>query len=217
MHSGTTGRWTPVALSADLPAKTVMPARIGAETIAIWRGASGQAAASADRCPHRGMRLSHGFVRGEALSCIYHGWRYAKAGNCLSIPAHPGLTPPEAIRVATFPVIEQDGLVWIGKDTPEGTPAKLDGLSPVRSLTVAATIGAIEAAAGASAGADGLLRPADALGGLCLLLSDLCDGQTLMHVLLAAKSTPGKRIAASRFAEALRRRAETLAVEGERP
>lgn len=214
MHSGTTGRWTPVALSANLPAKTVMPARIGAETIAIWRSASGQAAASADRCPHRGMRLSHGFVRGEALSCIYHGWRYAKAGNCLSIPAHPGLTPPEAIRVATFPVIEQDGLVWVGKDTPEGKPTKLDGLLPIRSLTAAATIGAIETAAGSSVDAEGLLKPTDALGGLCLLLSDLCDGQTLMHVLLPPQATPEERTAASRFAEALRRRAETAAMEG---
>lgn len=217
MPSDTTDRWMPVALSADLPARTVMPARIGAETIALWRSASGQAAASADRCPHRGMRLSHGFVRGEALSCIYHGWRYAKAGNCLGIPAHPGLTPPETIRVATFPVAEQDGFVWVGKGAPESQPPRLEGLSPLRSLTATATIAAIEAAAGASTDADGLLKPAGAADGLCLLLSDQADGQTLMHVLLDHRAKSRERIAASRFAETLRRRAEALAVEGARP
>src|SRR6478609_5295137 len=98
MHSDTTGSWTPVALSADLPAGTVIPARISAGSIALWRSESGRLSPSADRCPHRGMSLSHGFVRGEALSCIYHGWSYAQGGNCIRIPAHPGLTPPETIR-----------------------------------------------------------------------------------------------------------------------
>ena len=45
----------PVALSADLPAGTVMPAQSPAGPIALWRSRSGRAAAFADRCPHRGM------------------------------------------------------------------------------------------------------------------------------------------------------------------
>ncbi|MGO7418409.1 Rieske 2Fe-2S domain-containing protein, partial [Rhizobium ruizarguesonis] len=49
-----------------------MPARTAAGSIALWSSASGRISASADRCPHRGMSLSHGFVRGETLSCIYH-------------------------------------------------------------------------------------------------------------------------------------------------
>lgn len=208
MHSDTTGRWTPVALSADLPAKTVMPARIGAETIALWRSASGEAAASADRCPHRGMRLSHGFVRGEALSCIYHGWRYARSGNCLHIPAHPGLTPPETIRVASFPVVEQNGILWVAEGAPASEPPRFDNLSPLRSVTVMAGIVAIEAAVGARADTDGVLAPAAASHGLCLLLSDLGDGQTCVHGLLAQGATQQQRIAASREIETLRRLAE---------
>ena len=91
MPSDKTGSWMPVALSQDLPAGTVMPARMPAGSIALWRSHSGRVAASADRCPHRGMRLSHGFVRGEALSCIYHGWSYC-AGRKLS--AHPRPSRP---------------------------------------------------------------------------------------------------------------------------
>ncbi len=214
MQSDTAGSWVPVALSSDLPALAVMPARIASETVALWRSASGRATASADRCPHRGMRLSHGFVRGEALSCIYHGWSYAQGGQCLKIPAHPGLTPPETIRVVTYAVAEQDGVVWAAAGAPAGEPPRLDGFAPLRSVTVDAAIGFIEAAAGAGMNADGLLSPADALAGLCLLLSDQGAGQTLVHVLIGQDAGPSARIAASRSVEALRRRAEALVAEG---
>ncbi|MBY2989787.1 Rieske 2Fe-2S domain-containing protein, partial [Rhizobium leguminosarum] len=158
MPSATTGFWTPVALSRDLPAGTVIPARTTAGSIALWRSASGRISASADRCPHRGMRLSHGFVRGETLSCIYHGWSYGQAGNCLRIPAHPGLTPPETIRVATHDVEETDNVIWVAVGAPASKPPRLDDLTPLRSLTAFAGIAAIEAAAGAKTSPDGLVE-----------------------------------------------------------
>ncbi|MCV9967002.1 Rieske (2Fe-2S) protein [Pararhizobium sp. BT-229] len=214
MHSDTTGSWTPVALSADLPAGTVIPARIPAGSIALWRSESGRPAASANRCPHRGMSLSHGFVRGEALSCIYHGWSYARAGNCLRIPAHPGLTPPEAIRVKTYPVEETGGVIWVAMGEPSSTPPKLEGLVALRSLTADAGIEAIEAAAGAKTSPEGLIEPAANTETICLLLSEQEGGQTLIHVLLKGEAVPTVRIAASRAAESLRRKAEDLQEKG---
>lgn len=210
MPSATTGFWTPVALSRDLPAGTVMPARTAAGSIALWRSASGRISASADRCPHRGMRLSHGFVRGEALSCIYHGWSYGRAGNCLRIPAHPGLAPPETIRVATHDVEEADNVIWVAVGTPAAKPPRLEGLIPLRSLTALAGIAAIEAAAGAKASPEGLLEFNATSGTIRLLLSAQEDGQTLIHVLLKPDTGPAAGIGASRAAESLRRRAEDL-------
>ncbi len=156
------------------------------------------------------MSLSHGFVRGETLSCIYHGWSYGQAGNCLRIPAHPGLTPPEAIRTVTHPVTEADGVVWVAVGEPAATPPGLAGLVPLRSLTVFADIAALEAAAGAKATAEGLLDAGD----IPLLLSSTRDGETLIHVLIAADAGPADRIAAARAAEALRRRAEAIQKKG---
>lgn len=216
MLSDTTGCWTPVALSADLPAGTVMPARTPAGSIALWRSDSGRTAASADRCPHRGMRLSHGFVRGEALSCIYHGWSYAQAGNCLRIPAHPGLTPPETIRVATQQVEVSDGIIWIAVGEPAARPPRFEGLVPLRSLTAHAGVAALEAAAGAKAGPEGLVWPAQN-SQVRLLLVAQGDDQTLIHVLLDDNSSPAQRIAASRAAETLRRAAEALQIKGIAP
>ena len=217
MLSDTTGSWTPVALSADLPAGTVMPAHIPAGTIALWRSESGRPAASANRCPHRGMSLSHGFVRGEALSCIYHGWSYARSGACIRIPAHPGLTPPETIRAKTYSVAEADGVIWVATDEPTSEPPRLDGLRPLRSMTTDASIAAIELAAGAKVSPEGLVAPAGSADTLCLLLSAPEDGQTLIHVLLKGEVSPAARIAASRTAENLRRAAEGLHRKGIAP
>lgn len=210
MLSDVTDSWTPIALSQDLPPATAMPARISAGPIALWRSQSGRVAASADRCPHRGMRLSHGFVRGEALSCIYHGWSYARAGHCLRIPAHPGLTPPETIRVATYPVEEAGGIIWVAEGDPAGKPPLFEGFVPLRSLTVMASASAVALAADAKAG---VWQSPEGLA--CrLLLASLGEGETLVHVLVPVDSKPAGRIAASRAAEALRRRAEEAEAKG---
>ena len=214
MHSETTGRWTPVAISKDVMENTVMPAQIEAGSIALWRSASGRMAASADRCPHRGMRLSHGFVRGEALSCIYHGWSYAQAGHCLRIPAHPGLEPPETIRVATYAVEERGGIIWVASYRPEGEPPFFDGLIPLRSLTATASIGVIEAAVGQAADSNGLLKFSRGTTTAFLLLSEQGRARTLIHVLLEMSAGAAAGIAASRAVESLRRAAEKRQAEG---
>ena len=191
-----------------------MPARIAAGSIALWRSQSGQVSASADRCPHRGMRLSHGFVRGEALSCIYHGWSYSQAGSCVRIPAHPGLVPPETIRVVTYVVQEANGILWIAEGEPAGAPPAIDGFVPLRSLTSSAGLAAIEAASGARAGDAGILCQLPGAPALRLLTVSQDNGETLIHVLVPEDSNAANRIAASRAVEGLRRRAEQIEVEG---
>ncbi|MBB2708891.1 Rieske 2Fe-2S domain-containing protein [Rhizobium sophoriradicis] len=208
MFSDTTGSWTPVALSADLPPATVIPAWTPAGAIALWRSQSGLISASSDRCPHRGMRLSHGFVRGEALSCIYHGWSYSPEGGCIRIPAHPDLVPPETIRVAVQQVEEWNGIIWVAVGEPAARPPRLDHLVPLRSLTLEADIAAIEAAAGGKSDVNGLIGIADCPW--VRLLPTTQIGRTLVHVLVEQGRNVADRLMASRVAEALRRRAETV-------
>jgi nitrite reductase/ring-hydroxylating ferredoxin subunit len=214
MLTDRTDFWRPVALSQDLPAGTVMPARIAAGSIALWRSQSGQVAASADRCPHRGMRLSHGFVRGEALSCIYHGWSYSQAGTCLRIPAHPGLTPPDAIRVATHKVQESNGILWVAEGEPAGAPPAIDGFAPLRSLTSSAGAATIEAASGGKAEDTGILCRLPGAPALRLLAVSQDNGETLVHVLVPDDCSSADRIAASRAVEGLRRKAEHIEALG---
>jgi hypothetical protein len=156
------------------------------------------------------MRLSHGFVRGEALSCIYHGWSYAQTGRCLKIPAHPGLVPPEAIRVETYAVQEQDGIIWVAPGHADDSPPRLNGLVPLRSLTVAANVAMIEAVAQTQASAEGLITLNTEVGPICLLLFAQDEATTLVHVLREDADDCAAAIAASRIAERIRRKSEEL-------
>lgn len=202
--------WTPAILSPDLPCGLVVPSSCGGTEVAIWRGHSGRVAAWLDRCPHRGMRLSHGFVRGDLLSCLYHGWRFDGDGRCRKIPAHPDLEPPDAIRTQSVPCMEAGGVVWIAVEAPDAPPPSLADLVPLRSLTVHAGSEALAEAAERPV-ADGTLLLA-ATGGapaLRLLLQPL--GPTTAIHALAAPARPTALVAASRALEDLRRRAEALA------
>ena len=127
----------PVSLSRDLTTKQVMRAELGNVDMAVWRSASGVVSAWDNRCPHRGMRLSHGFVRGESLACAYHGWHYNCAGACHYIPAHPELDPPKTIKANVYNVTEASGIIWVnttGNVAPIDIPAST---VPVRSIHIA--------------------------------------------------------------------------------
>lgn len=195
-------------LSADLPSMTAVPALMPQGTFALWRSESGALALQADRCPHRGMRLSHGFVRGEALSCIYHGWRYARNGRCLKIPAHPRLEPPEAIRVETYTVAESGGLIWGCLETPAGAPPTFDGFVPLRMMSVRVSPEMIVASDRVDGRADGALA-VELAGRDCLLLTlAQPDDSTLLFCLIEETVPSEARIAASRALELFRCRLE---------
>ena len=207
--------WIPVALSTDLPVASVIPARLTTASLAIWRAQSGAVSAVADRCPHRGMRLSHGFVRGEALSCIYHGWRYGKSGNCLAIPAHPSLTPPEAIRVATYRAGERDGVIWVTAEEVAADMPSNEGFVGLRSITLSATAETLAACIGADLIEDAIDWAINGMRARLLTAPSGEDGALLAHLLVDSSATKVQKIAASTALETLRRQAEAAANRGE--
>ncbi|WP_026793090.1 Rieske (2Fe-2S) protein [Pleomorphomonas oryzae] len=197
--------WIPVALSADLPPATVIPAHTPSGILALWRSASGKLTALADRCPHRGMRLSYGFVRGEALSCIYHGWSYGLTGQCQRIPVHPELIPPAAIKAASYAVEERNGVIWIAFEQPETPPPALEGFKPLRSITLNTDAERITAT--------GEMRVLLAGIDVLLLIVGIGVGETLAHVMVDAAASDVDCIAVSRAVEGWRRECEQLGLE----
>lgn len=192
--------WVPVALSADLPAATVVPAHTPSGILALWRSASGKLTALADRCPHRGMRLSYGFVRGEALSCIYHGWSYGRNGQCQRIPAHPDLSPPAAIKAASYSTEERNGVIWIALDEPKAPPPALEGFKPLRSITLNVDARSITDS--------GQIQTRLAGVDVLLLIVGTGDGEALVHVLIDAAASEIDCVTVSRAAEGWRRDCE---------
>lgn len=202
----------PVGLSRDLSAKRVMRATVGGQDLVVWRATNGEIAAWDNRCPHRGMALSHGFVRGNTLACLYHGWHYNGAGTCTYIPAHPDLDPPATIRTNRFSVVEQDGVIWVSTDGEAQAPDLPGGLEPLRVFIVAAPADQVQRGAaqvpyeGQTADAGAVLHFGAV--SVMLLLNPLGDGRTQVTTLASAGLTVAQRSALSRWCEATRRHVE---------
>lgn len=82
------------------------------EALALYRTEDGGAVvALADRCVHRRFPLTAGRLDGDTVVCGYHGFTYDTAGACVFVPGQKRI--PRTARVASYPVVEQDSLVWV--------------------------------------------------------------------------------------------------------
>jgi vanillate monooxygenase len=108
-------QWYAAALGRELCDRPL--ARIFCDIpVAMFRTASGKAAALEDRCPHRYAPLSAGSCVGETIACAYHGIEFDASGACARIP-HQANIPPE-MRVRAFPFVERWGWAWIWLGDP---------------------------------------------------------------------------------------------------
>lgn len=111
--------WYVAGLSGDFPEGKLTGQIIAKRPIVMWRNTEGEVVAYDDRCSHKRFPLSKGRLMSDGtLECAYHGMRYDTSGKCVMIPSHPsGPISPNA-QVRAFPVMEQDGLVWIWPGDP---------------------------------------------------------------------------------------------------
>jgi nitrite reductase/ring-hydroxylating ferredoxin subunit len=191
-----------------------MRAEVEHHDVAVWRGPEGDVHVWNNRCPHRGMRLSHGFVRGDKLACLYHGWHYGKTGGCTYIPAHPDLEPPATIAAEVYHVVEANGVIWASIASTPDAPTTDPQMKPLRSLSVdcapdqarAAFLSAPFEGVAPIRQDDDTLRVGDHL--VFVFFGTLGDDTTMAHVCVGTE-TPLKGLKAlSRWCEAARRRAE---------
>jgi 5,5'-dehydrodivanillate O-demethylase len=103
--------WHPVALSRDIEVGKAKPIRALGENLALYRGDSGKAFLVANRCAHRLTFLHTGWVEGDRIRCIYHGWQYDGTGRCLERPAEPSAATGH-IKIAGYPVHEYHGMIF---------------------------------------------------------------------------------------------------------
>lgn len=117
--------WYIAALSRQVTAKRPFAATIMEEPIVLFRGSDGTPTALIDRCLHRNAALSKGDVFDGKIGCPYHGWTYDAAGDLVNVPSEgPETWPRPGRALERFPVVEQDGLVWVYVGTPQRAAEK---------------------------------------------------------------------------------------------
>jgi 5,5'-dehydrodivanillate O-demethylase oxygenase subunit len=103
--------WQPIAISTHVEAGRAKSLKIFSEELTLYRGQSGEPYLVGGRCAHRCTQLATGWVEGEEIRCIYHGWKYDQTGQCVEMPAEKdGLAA--TVKIAGYPVEEYCGLVF---------------------------------------------------------------------------------------------------------
>lgn len=225
--------WYPVALADGVERGTCAGTRLFGRELVAWRDDAGAAHVWEDRCPHRGMRLSFGFVRDNHLACLYHGWQYDSSAQCRYIPAHPDLAVPSTIRVATYPSVERFGMIWaydaIDGEAPPFALAERAPVTPVRSLYLdVAAADVFEALASSDyplkdasdaterLRTDALVSLGDGSDEILVGVQPLSGRECAMHIVIAGSPDvhlDDSRKRVSTWGEALRHRLEGMTAE----
>ena len=211
--------WHPLCLSNAIEASTSAGVKLHGKELVVWRDAAGHAHVWEDRCPHRGMRLSFGFVRGDHLACLYHGWQYDTAGQCRHIPAHPNLDVPATITVPSYKSREWAGIIWTSLDADAAVDEAANSLdvTPVRSIYVELPLDqAVTALSEHGLGAGTAVKQLET--GLSLIKAEddqliaafqpVSDSRTALHLVICGPALPEKQRHYALRIEALRHRLE---------
>ncbi|GLZ02602.1 vanillate monooxygenase [Actinomadura sp. NBRC 104412] len=123
-------------ISNELLARTIC-----GEPIVFYRTSAGEVIGLSDNCVHRRFPLSEGRLVDDKIVCGYHGFTYDQRGTCVYVPGQQRI--PRTARVPRYPVVEQDGFIWVWIGDPDRADAgaiprtpwfEAEGWSTVRGM-----------------------------------------------------------------------------------
>lgn len=103
------GRWWIAGFSWELGDRPLARTLLDRPMV-LFRTGEGVAALE-DRCCHKELPLSCGALEAGGLRCGYHGLLFDRAGVCIEIPGQARI--PERARVASYPLVERDQILWV--------------------------------------------------------------------------------------------------------
>ncbi len=117
--------WYAAGWATDI-ASDLIGIRILDEPVLLYRIPSGEAVAIGGTCPHRFAPLHLGrMCEDGSVECPYHGLRFDRTGACVLNPHENGRIPGAA-RVASYPLVERHGVLWIWMgDAAKADPAAI--------------------------------------------------------------------------------------------
>ena len=83
------------------------------EKLIAFRDSEGRVGVMDHRCPHRCASLFLGRNEEGGLRCIYHGWKFDVAGNCVDMPSVPPPDFKQKVKAKAYRAVERAGVVWV--------------------------------------------------------------------------------------------------------
>src|SRR5919198_1643460 len=108
--------WIPALLSEELPGPDCEPVRLRllGEDLLAFKDSHSRIAILDAYCPHRSAPMFFGRNEECGLRCVYHGWKFNAAGECVDMPNEPAESDFRTkVRATAYPSAEYAGLVWI--------------------------------------------------------------------------------------------------------
>jgi phenylpropionate dioxygenase-like ring-hydroxylating dioxygenase large terminal subunit len=108
--------WYFVAPAASICAGQKVAVYVGRQRLVVFRGEDGAVGAVDGWCPHMGLDLAMGEVRGDHLRCAFHHWRIGRDGRCAR---RADDTP---LHTRSWATTERYGAIWVYPDADADVP-----------------------------------------------------------------------------------------------
>ena len=116
--------WIPACKSSEIE-RDGAPVRLMllGEKLIAFRDSAGRPGVIDHRCPHRCASLFLGRNEQGGIRCVYHGWKFDVAGNCVDMPS----VPPDQdfkhkVKAKAYRCVERAGVVWAYMGAQAKTP-----------------------------------------------------------------------------------------------
>jgi phthalate 4,5-dioxygenase len=116
--------WLPACLSSELSVDgDPLRLMLLGERLVAFRDTDGRIGILDHLCPHRCASLFFGRNENGGLRCVYHGWKFDAAGNCLDMPNLPADQDfRHKVKAKAYKVVERGGIVYVYMGKREVAP-----------------------------------------------------------------------------------------------
>ena len=113
--------WYVIAETKDV-GRELRAIQVLGERLVYYRAENGDPVVLDDRCAHRRFPLSKSKLEGDVIQCGYHGFKYNRAGACISAP---GLPVRPGFGVRKYPAVERGPWLWVWMGDRDADPAAI--------------------------------------------------------------------------------------------
>lgn len=107
-------KWYLACLQEELDVQNPLKKKMLGRELVIFKNSKGEIGVMEDRCCHRNVNLSLGYIHGEHIKCAYHGWEFDTKGICKNIPSLPVDKPiPNVCKINSYRVRTDYKSVWV--------------------------------------------------------------------------------------------------------